>query len=141
MNFLEAMELAKHIDAMAIALRDKLCNDIMNQPLEGEYIKTGKESGCVFAIIKYSTLQKHKIWAPDYYIPEAQAKAVSKYLKNKNCAVSICKAIKGLLQKKYIWTTDIYSDYNGSNRIILNENTVKAIRESELGQYVLQGKE
>lgn len=127
MNFSQAMEVSKSIDEMAKALKATLCGAIEDQPLNGHYINDGKKGRPVMAIIQFSALNDN--WSPEYHLPPAQARAVSRYLSKYNSAAGICAAVMNILENGYV--------VEGQDKTILNAQTMETIRKSEIGQYVI----
>ena len=152
MDFKDMMKVANEIDAEAVRLRDKLIADVCDLPLKGKYINDGKNGGPVIAIVNFSDLKGN--WSPDYHLPPAQAKAIKDYLLptpkfgkardekqkdksregisldvSRNTAKGICAAVRKMLSNGFVIVDN--------NKITLNDRTLKAIRESELGKYVV----
>jgi len=129
MEFRDMMEVANRIDAEAVKLRDKLIEGVCDLPLNGHYINDGKDGGPVIAIIKFSELQRTKNWCPHFHLPPEQAKAIKEKYGHLETARGICSATREMLAKGYV--------VNGDTKTYLNDRTLKAIRESELGKYVI----
>lgn len=127
MTFAEAMDISKQIDRMADDLRSKLCETVSKLPINGKYLNDGKNGGPVIAIIKFSELRDN--WSPGYHLPPEQAKAVCEYMSKYPTADGICSAVRNMLDKGYVVV--------GTDKTFLNERTMNAIRESEIGQYVM----
>ena len=152
MDFKDMMKVANEIDAEAVRLRDKLIADVWDLPLNGRYINDGKNGGPVIAIVKFSDLKGN--WSPDYHLPPAQAQAIKDYLLptpkfgkardekqkdkspkgvsldvSRNTAKGICAAVRKMLSNGFVIVDN--------NKITLNDRTLKAVRESELGKYVI----
>ena len=127
MDFKEMMKVANEIDAEAVRLRDKLIADVCDLPLKGKYINDGKNGGPVIAIVKFSDLGNN--WSPDYHLPPEQARIIKKCLIKYNTAHSILAAVRNMLEKGYV--------VDNGNKAHLNDRTLKVIRESELGKYVI----
>ena len=152
MDFKDMMKVANEIDAEAVRLRDKLIADVCDLPLKGKYINDGKNGGPVIAIVNFSDLGNN--WSPEYHLPPAQAKAIKDYLLpppkfgkardekekdkshkgvsldvSRNTAKGICAAVRKMLANGFVIV--------GNNKITLNDRTLKAIRKSELGKYVI----
>lgn len=131
MNFTEAMKVSRQIDDMAKKLCRDLCESVERLPFDGEYINDGKNGGPVVAVVKFSSL--HDNWSPHYHLPAEQSKAVKRHLEQIKTAEGICNAVKRLLKEKRV-----PGDGRGSNNYIhLNDRTIGAISESDIGKFVL----
>lgn len=127
MTFEEAMDISKRIDRMADDLRSKLCETLSKLPIKGKYLNDGKNGGPIIAIVKYSELRDN--WSPEYHLPPAQARAICKYISKYQTADGICSAVRDMLDNGYVIVE--------GDKTFLNERTMDAIRESEIGQYVI----
>lgn len=123
-------DLEKEIRRMVDSLKTDLATAVGNQPFHGEMINDGSDGGPIVGIVKFSHLAKSESWSPEYHFPAAQASAVSRRLESCKTPSSVCAAVKDMIAKKRVKTGD------GNSFVSLNEDTLKVLRESEIGQYV-----
>ena len=69
-------------------------------------------------------------WSPRTYIPREQAKAVVEELENCSTVDGICKRVGKMLERGFIGDRP-------NDRVHLNEYTLKAIQNSDIGIYVM----
>ena len=85
------------------------------------------ENGCTFAIVSSKALNWN-CWSPHHYIPKEQAKVVMSELETATTVDAICKKVGGMLRDGYV------GDRTG-DRVYLNEHTLRAIQDSDIGVY------
>jgi len=90
-------------------------------------------------IIKRSALGS--VWSPEYYIPKCQAEAVTTVLNNATMG-NIVPAVKDMITKKRARVKSAAKQgfWCPAKYVYLNNNTVRLIRDSELGQFALSFK-
>lgn len=131
MNAMNALE--REIYRMVDSLKADLTSAVVDQPFHGEMINEGSNGGPLIGVVKLSQLSKSKNWSPDYHFPAAQAKAVSKRIESCKTSSDICSAVRGMIAEKRV-------RIGGGNYFVpLNEETLKILRESGIGQYVISG--
>lgn len=123
-------ELEREIYRMIDGLKADLSSAVGDQPFQGKMINDGSNGGPMIGIVRFSQLSESKNWSPEYHFPAAQAKAVSKRLESCKSPSSICAAVKDMIAEKRVRLG------GGNNVVFLNEETLKILRESEIGQYV-----
>lgn len=128
-KMLQMKDLEKEILRMVDGLKADLAAAVEDQPFRGKMINDGKSGGPLIGVISSSQLAKSNNWSPEYHFPAAQAKAVSKKLESCKTPSSVCSAVKDMISEKRV-------KMSGGSFIDLNEETLKILRESEIGQYV-----
>lgn len=83
------------------------------------------------AIVPYHKIRNSKthILSAEYYIPTSQVQAVRHKLNNCTSPEQLCLFVKQMLNEKTIKI--------GTAKTYLNETTLSVIRNSEIGQFVL----
>lgn len=113
-------------------LVQEICNSlnkaVSEQKLEGVTDMT-RESGPYFATVRFPTLAKENFsFSAETYIPAAQADAVSSALSSCKTTKQLCDKVKDML--------DTGKVKKGSEVVCLNSETLRILRDSEIGQYV-----
>lgn len=129
-KMIELKSLEREISRMVESLKADLTSAVGDQPFQGEMINDGSNGGPLIGVVKFSQLSKSNNWSPNYHFPAAQAKAVSRRLESCKTASSVCAAVRDMISEKRVRMGP------GNNTVILNEETLKILRESEIGQYV-----
>lgn len=134
MGFLDDIQqfyrLSESIDRKTMQAAEEMCAVIDGLPFDGEYINDGSNGGPVIAVVKFSSIRNSSL-CPTYHLPAEQSKCVRKYLSQFKTAHGIINAVKKIIENGYV-------QKNGSSandRTYLNENTMKAIKNSDLGKY------
>lgn len=134
MSFADKMtqmkDLEKEIHRMVDDLKADLTAAVGDQPFQGEIINDGSNGGPLIGVVKFSHLSKSKNWSPEYHFPAAQARAVSRRLESCKTPSSVCSAVKDMISDRRVKMG------GGNHFVILNEETLKVLRESKIGQYV-----
>lgn len=111
-------------------LRDELCQKIASIKSHMEMISDGKDGRPLIGTIKFSQLQSMSNWSPSYHFVEYQAKAVQKALLNCNTLKQLIKCVKEMILHKKV-------SFSAYEPIYLNDETMKVIKESEIGQFII----
>lgn len=121
-------DLQNELDRMTSSLNLALLESIQT---ENEKVTPTLCDNPHIALVPYSVIMASPghILAPDYYIPSAQVEAVRYRINNCVHADQLCKAVKEMLETKRIRMQ------GGS--VLLNETTLRVLRNSELGQFVM----
>ena len=123
----EIARLERQFRDMVNNLKYELIKDVQNVQLPG--ITVSESPTSTFAVVRRSDFSRQS-WSPRYYLPQEQAKAVVSALENCTTVDDICKKIGKMFMKGYIGDrTD--------DRIYLNNFTLDAIRNSDIGIYVM----
>ena len=133
----KSSELSKKMDELVLLerqfrdmvndLKHELMKDVQNVRLPGVVIHENEK--CTFVVVSSRNFS-NKNWSPEYYIPKYQAKAVVSALEHCTTVDGICKKVVGMLTKKYVGD-------KADNRVYLNEFTLDAIRNSDIGIYAV----
>ena len=124
----ELIKLERQARDLVNLLKNEMVKDVQEVKLPGVTITETPSGGC-FAIVKFGELKLDN-WSPRTYIPREQAKAVVEELENCTTVDGICKRVGKMLEKGFIGDrTD--------DRVYLNEYTLKAIQNSDIGIYVM----
>ncbi len=139
MGFKESMErmraMEEEIIKMVEALKQQIAEAVETQPFHGRMINDGKNGGAIIGVIQLSQLQKTGNWSAEYHFPQTQAKAVMRKLDKCRTPDAVCKAVKSMLDDKVVRFD------GGAEKVYLNEDTLKILRDSEIGQYAVNGEE
>lgn len=127
----EAVKAKKELKAMIDDLCEELCARIEKTPIDGV---TKISDSPRIVTVKFSALGD--VWAPEYYIPECQAEAVKIALDKTNLK-NIPAVVKDMILKKRACTKAGSGYWYPPEYVYLNENTVRIIQDSELGQFAL----
>ena len=134
MGFLEVKKQFDEAERLLIEMVGKLKVEIADavgkQPLRGTIIDDGKSGGPLIVTVKFGVLNEYKNWSPSFFIPMAQADAVFKELERANTASAICEVIRKMVESGYAG--------RDGNKVYLNPETRRILRESEIDQYVFQ---
>lgn len=137
MVFSERMDQLRLLEAeitrMATELKTEITSAVASQPMRGRMINDGSNGGALMGVVKASELMKSGNWSAEYYFPQKQAEAVGKALDKCESTKEICSAIRKMLAEKRVMVRS-----KNSEAIYLNEDTLKILRESEIGKYVLR---
>ena len=109
---------------------EEMCAAIDGLPFGGRYLNDGRNGGPVIAIVNFSSIHNSS-WDPAYHLPAEQSKCIRKYLSNFKTAHGIVNAVKKIIENGYVQETGS----NVNNRTYMNKNTMKAIKNSDLGKY------
>lgn len=142
MNFNDTMTnmkaLEEKIRCMTESLKQGLTEAVSKQRLEGaEPLKTA--SGLYAASIRLSAIKRTPSLnlSAEYYLPQSQVNAVQHKLASCKTATQICKAVKDMLDEKRVCMGSHKAGEVSNNYTYLNEATLKILRDSELGKYVM----
>lgn len=113
-NLKEILEQENHIAEMIASVKDSIRMD-----LTGSKLPHVNSVGPMIVTIKLSQLERG-ILAPEYYIPEAQAKYVDDALKSVSTASSFVKKVSEMIERKGVLI--------GCNFYPLNSNTVRILK-------------
>lgn len=121
-------KLQAELDRMTSALNLALLKSIQ---AENEKVTPTLCDNPHIALVPYSVIMASPghILAADYYIPSAQVEAVRYRINNCIHADQLCKAVKEMLENKRVRVQGGYT--------CLNETTLRVLRESELGKFVM----
>lgn len=137
MSFKEKMAQVKaledEISKMTDSLKDDLVAAVGDQPFQGKMINDGTNGGPMIGIVKFSQIMSANNWTPEYHFPAAQARAVSKKVKSCKTPTAVCKAVSEMIKEKRVRVKSGYLDGEVAR---LNNETLRILRESEIGQYV-----
>lgn len=122
-KIVEVMELEKSIKAMIDNIVKEIESDIDNNPIDG-YKPLG--SNCF--TVKFSTLNQHDVWSPEYYSPHKQAEYVRSYLEGASTATNFVNRITKLVNERQI-------KFSYGNVARLNDKTIE-ILEKYIKNYV-----
>lgn len=133
----EAVKAKKELKAMIDELCEELCARIEKTPMDGV---TKVSDSPRIVTVKFSALGD--VWAPEYYIPECQAEAVTTALA-KATTNNIVPTVKEMIMKKRarIKGAARQNFWYPAEYVYLNDNTVQIIRDSELGRFALSFEE
>lgn len=123
----ELVQLERQARNLVNELKQHLVKDVQEVRLPGVTIH--ESENCTFAIVKFSDF-KFDNWSPRTYIPREQAKAVIGELESATTVESICKRVGKMLEKGYVGDRP-------DDRTYLNEYTLKAVMNSDIGVYVM----
>lgn len=127
MNQMKALE--QEIARMVESLKADLTTAVKNQPFQGRMINDGSNGGPIMGVIMASQLAKTGNWSPEYHFPQSQAEAVSKKIASSKTASQVCAAVKAMIAEEKVKMPD-------GHIVKLNGETLKVLKESEIGQYV-----
>ena len=128
----EIERLEEYIQQLVDSLKNELSSQISSQRMKGvTVINDGKNGGPLIGVVRLSTLQSQRSWSPEFYFPQKQAEAVSKRLASCKTVKQIIGAVEDMLNLRAVKM----SSSSSSDKILLNDETVRIIAESELGQY------
>ena len=134
MGFLDDIQqfyrLSESIDRKTMQAAEEMCAIIAGLPIDGEYLNDGSNGGPVIAIVKFSSII-NGLWNPAYHLPAEQSKCIRKYLSNFKTAHDIVNAVKKIIENGYVQK----NSSSTNDRTYLNKNTMKAIKNSDLGKY------
>ena len=126
----QVQQLENEISRMVDELKTQLVTAVAGQHLEGV-----KEIGCSGRVVSVSLSAITKTpglnLSAEYYIPQSQADAINHRLAACKSSQQLCKAVREMIE------TGRVKQSGNSNYVYLNKETVRILRESELGQYVL----
>ena len=123
----ELVRLERQFREMVNNLKVDLMEDVKNVVIPG--VDVHEEGNCTFAVVSSSAFNGN-CWSPHYYIPKEQAKAVIFELENVTTVDGICKKIGAMLLAGYVGK-------RSGDRIYLNDYTISAIKNSDIGMYVM----
>ena len=124
----ELIKLERQARDLVNLLKNEMVKDVQEVKLPGVTITETPSGGC-FAIVKFGALKMDN-WSPRTYIPREQAKAVVEELENCTTVDGICKRVGKMLEKGYVGD-------GRDGKTYLNEYTLKAIQNSDIGIYVM----
>ena len=124
----ELVQLERQARNLVNELKQHLMKDVQEVRLPGVTIHE-TASGGTFAIVKFSDFNVNS-WSPQTYIPKEQAKAVIGELESATTVESICKRVGKMLEKGYVGDRP-------DDRTYLNDYTLNAIQNSDIGVYVM----
>lgn len=134
MSFTEKMTQIKmledEISKVVDGLKADLAAAVGKQPFQGKVINDGSNGGPLIGVVMFSQVARAKNWSPEYHFPVAQARAVSRKIESCKTPTAVCKAVKEMIAEKRVRMG------SGNNFVPLNEETLKILQESEIGQYV-----
>lgn len=121
-------ELQAEIDRMTSALNLALLESIKT---ENEKVTPTLCDNPYIALVPYSAIMSSPghILAADYYIPSAQVDAVRYRINNCVHADQLCRAVKEMITTRKVKVRGGYT--------YLNETTLRVLRDSELGQFIM----
>lgn len=130
-NAIQELQLAEQrLNDLVQEICNSLKKAVSKQKLEGVTNHT-HESGLQFATVKFSTIAKENYnLSAEAYIPAVQANAVSNALSACKTTRQLCDKVKDMLETG--------KAKKGSEVIHLNSETLRILRDSEIGQYVQQ---
>ena len=123
----ELVKLERQFREMVNDLKCQLLKDVQNVQLPG--VTVSKSPTCTFVVVRRSDFSSRN-WSPEFYIPKCQAKAVVSALEHCTTVDGICKKIGFLLTKKCVGD-------KADDRVYLNDYTINAIQNSDIGVYVM----
>jgi chaperonin cofactor prefoldin len=123
----ELARLERQFREMVNDLKADLMKAVKNVVIPG--VDVHEERGCTFAVVSPSAFNWN-CWSPHYYIPKEQAKAVISELENVTTVDGICKKVGAMLLTGYVGE-------RSGDRIYLNDYTIRAIKNSDIGVYVM----
>lgn len=131
-------EMEKAVVAELQCLSDTIVKEVGEQPFRGQWINDGKNGGPICGSVPLSaiTASRGLNLSPSHYFPSKQAEAVRKKLASCKTADAICEAVRQMLEDKSVRMSKMSGD-----TIQLNEDTLRVLRESDLGAYALKEKE
>ena len=128
------MENEARVFQMVKELKQELKARVAAVPFRGEVISDGENGKPLICVMKFSQLQDKLDLS--YHAPKAQSNAVAHRLETCTTTQSVCRALYDMLSCGYV-TMYGCNDYQGSNRIYLNQDTLAVLRNSEIGKYAL----
>ena len=139
MKLQEKYGVLKNVSAeltkMISKLCEELCAKIEDAPTEGV---TKISASPKIVTVKLAALGNN--WTPAYYIPECQAEAVKRALEKANIS-NIVHVVCKMIREKRVQTKSGRGYWYPPEYVYLNDNTVRIIRDSELGRFALAQKE
>ena len=123
----ELAVLERHCHELVEKLKDDLRNASGDVRIPGV---TSNSNAPFTATVSFRNLSARS-WNPATYIPKEQARRVVEYIGKANTLDSICTKIELLLTNGYVGDKD---------RVYLHECVLEAIRDSEIGRYVMARK-
>lgn len=124
----EVRRLERAIQNLLQAIKTGIGEEVANQPFCGRVISGGVGGEVLAAEISLSSLSQSKILSPSYYLPKKQSDAVQFKLQNRSSVEEICSAVREMIREKRV-------RFSHDHCVFLNEETVRILRESEIGQY------
>lgn len=135
MSFSGRMREAKALEAEMMRLveqiKSEIIADVKAQPFHGKMLNDGSNGGPVTAVIPFSEMARTKNFLPEYHIPAEQGKAVCRKLDSCKTVQQVMKSVREMLESGTV-------RLSSNERFYLNENTLKILRESEIGQYIAE---
>lgn len=114
MTINEVLELEKSISQMVENIKADIIQEMKTQ-VNPDY----KPINSFCGVVKFSTLRNSDSWAPEYFIPDAQAIFVESALKDIKTITALNTKVKELIKKKSIKYKNIVQK--------LNPITIKAL--------------
>ena len=119
------------LERQCLELLENLKGDLMNAIGDIRIPGVTANSNAPFtATVSFRNLSARS-WNPATYIPKEQARRVAEYIGKANTLDSICTKIELLLTNGYVGDKD---------KVYLHECVLEAIRDSEIGRYVMARK-
>ena len=121
-------ELQKEIDLMTSDLNLELLKAIETENRKDVTLISDNPE---IALVPYSVIMSSPghILSAEYYLPGSQIEAVRHRINNCLHADQLCRAVKEMIDTKKVKIRGGYT--------YLNETTLRVLRESELGQFVM----
>ena len=130
----ELDEMQRRISCLVSSIREGVVRSVGEQPFHGRYLSDGREGRPLLVAMPFSKVCSGKDWclSPEYYIPERQADAVSRYIGDVADPKELYLRIGRILKNGYV----LFGDGTKDDRVMLNEDTMRIIRESDVGRHV-----
>ena len=127
-------DLEAEISRMVDGLKTDLVDAVSKQQFDGKIVNDGSTGGPVIGIVTLGTVMNSRGMnlTPEYYLPPKQVEAVKRKLNSATTVQQVCSSVKSMLEDKVVRFSKKAGDC-----IYLNDNTLRIISESELGQYVM----
>lgn len=97
MTINEVLNIEKSISEMVEKIKSDIIREMKTQ-VNPDY----KPINSFCGVVRFSALAKNDCWAPEYYIPDAQARFVESALCNVQTAHSLRNKLKELTEKKSV---------------------------------------
>ena len=126
----ELIQMENRAEDLRKEIIDKISTSIETVPLDGVTVLNSAPRAV--SVNLSAVMSGPCILAPGYYIPEAQAEAIRRKLSNYHTTEGLCNALAEIIETKKVRFSHSMQD----DAVVLNEQTLKILRETELGKYV-----
>lgn len=122
--------IEKQAEDLRKEIIDKISTAVETTPLDGVTVLS--KAPRAVSVKLSSVMTGPFILSPEYYIPESQAEAIRRKLSACQSTTALCAAVKEMIDtKKVRFSHNMHDD-----AVMLNAQSLKILRESEIGKYV-----